>query len=50
MELTKAEYAMYIGTLNSIVKLIDDKKLTAKKLRKLLLIEIKNITSEIKEH
>lgn len=50
MDLTKAEYAMYIGTLNAIVKLIEETpKMTIKKLRHALLAEIDSVTSQVTE-
>lgn len=50
MDLTKAEYAMYIGTLNAIVKLIEEEpKLTTKKLRHTLIAEIDEIKHKIME-
>ncbi len=50
VELTKPEYAMYIGTLNAIVKVIEDTpKLTIKKLRHTLLAEIDSVTSQVTE-
>ena len=50
MELTKAEYSMYIGTLNAIVKLIEDEpKMTTKRLRHMLIAEIDTISERTKE-
>ena len=50
MDLTKAEYAMYIGTLNAIVKLIEEEpKLTTKRLRHMLIAEIDTISDRAKE-
>ena len=51
MKLTKPEYAMYIGTLNAIVKVIEETpKLTIKKLRHLLLSEIDSVRWKLEEH
>jgi hypothetical protein len=50
MDLTKAEYAMYIGTLNAIVKLIEEEpKLTTKRLRHMLIAEVDSITHHVTE-
>ena len=50
LELTKPEYAMYIGTLNAIVKVIEETpKLTAKKLRHMLLSEIDTVRWKLEE-
>jgi uncharacterized protein YneF (UPF0154 family) len=48
--LTKPEYAMYIGTLNAIVKAIEENpKLTTKKLRHMLLSEIDLVSHKVTE-
>jgi hypothetical protein len=51
MDLTKAEYAMYIGTLNAIAKLIEDEpKLTIKRLRHMLIAEIDSVKHNVMEN
>lgn len=50
MDLSREEYAMYVGTLNAIVKLIEEEpKLTSKRLRHMLLSEIDAIMANQKE-
>lgn len=50
-EFSREELAIYLGTMNAIVRIIDEnKRISPKKLRYLLMTEIDSVMGKLKEN